>query len=107
MEAEKRTIMKPLYDVNVTSRDNLVQQAQRVDFWLFDTASKEWFTPEEFVLRYSIDLFERGWYKNIKVLNPKDGLNAADIQIQKIMEKRAVLQEKIIDYYRSKQAKLK
>ena len=102
MEAEKKTIMKPLYDINVTSRDHLVQQAQRVDFWLFDTASKEWFTPEEFEIRYSLDLFERGWYKNIKVLNPRDGLNAADIQIQKIIEKRAILQDRIINYYRLK-----
>lgn len=95
-------IPENLFDADVVAKRNLVVQACKKNYWLFDIESKEWFTPEEFDLRFTPEQYEKGWHKRIKVLDPLDGLKAAEIQTQKIAEKRLVLQARIIKYYQKK-----
>ncbi|TDO19361.1 hypothetical protein CLV32_4601 [Pedobacter duraquae] len=81
---------------------NLVIQASRSNSWIFNSVTKEWHNPEEFEAKY-IDLpFQSGWYQQFKVLNPLEGLSAADKQIQKILKKKANLIARVFKYYESK-----
>ena len=98
-------IKEQIAATNKVALGNLVVQAQRENFWLFDSTTKEWFSPEEFEKYYGSKELELGWYIKIKVLNPAEGLKGADIQIQKIVEKRGILQHRIIEYYRLQQDK--
>jgi len=91
--------------INTVALRNLVIQAQRENFWLFDSVTKEWFSPEEFEKFYGSKELEESWYIKIKVLNPSDGLKGADIQIQKIVAKRSILQDRIIKYYQTQETK--
>ena len=81
---------------------NLVIQASRTNSWIFNSVTKEWFNPQEFEAKF-IDLpYQNGWYQQFKVLHPFEGLVAADKQIQKILDKKADLANRVFNYYRSR-----
>ncbi len=83
----------------------LVKNAITKDLWLFDPASKRWFSPEEFLEMYDrYDNLDVNWIKSIEIRDPYEGLEAADQQVQSIMGRRSVFEKRIIEYYRSRSA---
>jgi hypothetical protein len=45
------------------------------------------------------------WLKAMEVLDPYDGLAAADQQVESICERRSVFEKRIIDYWKNKAIK--
>lgn len=82
---------------------NIVNDALKQKMWVFDPSTKRWFTPGEFM-----EVFERQdkldihWVDSIQVLDPVEGLEAADLQIQNLMARRAALAKRIVDYWKDK-----
>ncbi|RAJ25011.1 hypothetical protein [Pedobacter cryoconitis] len=95
-------------DVYFANRDRVlkhfVNEAIKSGYWIYEPDSKMWYTPEEFLHKYSdrkLNLRD-GWLDAFKIMNPLRGLDAADTIVQKINEKKAGFQKKILEYYQSK-----
>ncbi|MBE9599805.1 hypothetical protein [Pedobacter sp. MC2016-24] len=98
--------MEAKSDKNAKSSDlirTIVNDALKQKMWVFDPASKRWFTPGEFMEMYErYDKLDITWLDNIQVLDPIEGLEAADQLIQSIMTRRTALARRIIDYWKDK-----
>jgi len=98
--------MEAKSDKNAKSNDlirTIVNDALKQKMWVFDPASKRWFTPGEFMEVYErYDKLDIAWLDNIQVLDPIEGLEAADQLIQSIMARRTALARRIIDYWKDK-----
>lgn len=98
--------MEAKSDKNAKSSDlirTIVNDALKQKMWVFDPASKRWFTPGEFMEMYErYDKLDIAWLDNIQVLDPIEGLEAADQLIQSIMTRRTALARRIIDYWKDK-----
>lgn len=82
--------------------NTIVKKALNDKLWIFDPSIKRWFNPEEFYEQYyRYDNLDRKWIDKIQILDPMDGLKAADDQIESITARRIVFEKKIIDYYRN------
>jgi hypothetical protein len=82
--------------------ETMALQATRLNFWIFDTQTKVWYTPEEFIETFAKAPYQEGLLRRFKALDPMQGLMAADMQIEKILEKKQMLNHRVVDYYRSK-----
>jgi len=83
---------------------DFVNTALKNKFWIYKSAGKHWFTPEEFLASYktgSLNLKE-GWHEQYKIMNPQRGIAAAEIMVQELLQKRNAFNQRIIDYYQSK-----
>jgi hypothetical protein len=81
----------------------IYKQALKEKMWVFDSTSKRWFTPEEFMEMYQrYDNLDVKWIKALEVRDPYDGLDAADQQLDSICERRFVFEKRIIEYWKSK-----
>lgn len=98
--------MEAKSDKTVKSTDlikTIVNDALKQKMWVFDPASKRWFTPGEFMEMYErYDKLDITWLDNIQVLDPVEGLEAADQLIQSIMTRRTALAKRIVDYWKDK-----
>ena len=98
--------MEAKSDKNAKSSDlirTIVNDALKQKMWVFDPASKRWFTPGEFMEMYErYDKLDITWLDNIQVLDPIEGLEAADQLLQSIMTRRTALARRIIDYWKDK-----
>lgn len=98
--------MEAKSDKAVKSTDlirTIVNDALKQKMWVFDPASKRWFTPGEFMEMYErYDKLDITWLDNIQVLDPVEGLEAADQLIQSIMTRRTALAKRIVDYWKDK-----
>lgn len=91
-----------LLQQQVVAVKTLAIVANREKKWVFDSEMKEWLTPEEFEGKFIQPPYIDKINYRFKVLNPVDGLIAADTQIQQIMQKRKDLQIRVVHYYQSK-----
>lgn len=71
--------------------------------WIHDPSTKRWFNPEEFWEQYQrYDNVDRKWIDQLQVMDPMEGLTAADKQIASILERKAIFAKRIIDYWKEK-----
>ncbi|MES2826703.1 MAG: hypothetical protein V4687_01045 [Bacteroidota bacterium] len=71
--------------------------------WIFDPSIKRWHTPEDFWENYQrYDNLEREWIDALQIMDPEEGLKAADQQIESIISRKAIFAKRIIDYWKSK-----
>jgi hypothetical protein len=83
--------------------DVIVNEALRNKCWIFQYRMKRWYTPEEFKAEFSdATIYDDKWFDNFKLMDPIAGLRAADKQIEMIMEKRKVFQQRLFEYYQNK-----
>jgi hypothetical protein len=82
--------------------ETMALQATRFNLWVFDTQMKVWHTPEEFIQVYAKAPYQEGLTRRFKALDPMQGLVAADMQIQKILEKKQMLSNRVVEYYKNK-----
>ena len=69
--------------------------------WIFDPAVKRWWNPEEFMEMYErYDNMDPKWFENLQIRDPFEGLDAADVQIKDILDRKAILAKKIVDYWK-------
>jgi len=81
----------------------IVKNAINEKMWVFDPSTKRWFTPEEFMEMYErYDNIDTKWLYNIQVLDPTEGLEAADQQIESILARRRAFAKRIVDYWKNK-----
>ena len=80
----------------------VVRRAELENKWIFDSVTKEWFSPIELSTKYETVPNEEGWYLRFKVLDAVEGLKAADVQLQKILSKKLELENRVIKFYKSK-----
>jgi len=79
----------------------IYEEAKLKKQWIYDPEIKRWQNPEEFLeqqKRISGGLPDR--FSKLQVRDPQEGLEAADKQIQSIMERKAILTKRIIEYYK-------
>lgn len=79
----------------------LYEEAKFKKHWIYDPEIKRWQNPEEFLeqqKRLSGGLNDR--LAKIQVRDPMEGLEAADKQIQSIIERKAILTKRIIEYHK-------
>jgi hypothetical protein len=91
-----------LHDQQRNGVETMGLQASRFGLWVFDTQMKVWHTPEEFIGVYAKAPYQEGLTRRFKVLDPQEGLVAADLQIQKILDRKQLLSNRVIDYYKNK-----
>jgi hypothetical protein len=79
----------------------IISTAKISKCWIFNSATKTWFTPEELSEAVSSKRLEltAGWEQFYKIMNPQKGLAAAEIQLQQLNAKKVAFQQKVIDYY--------
>ena len=80
---------------------DFVKQALDAGFWIYESGSKHWRTPEEFISDYlEKRLFLKDDFQTrYRIMNPRSGLAAADVMVKKLVEKRTAFENKILDYY--------
>ena len=81
--------------------EDFIKEAKKSGYWIFSIESKNWYSPAEFITlieNKTINLRD-GWIANYKIMNPIKGLDAADIQITKLIEKRASFLRKMLEFY--------
>ena len=79
------------------------QQARDKGLWIFDTAVKRWFTPDEFLSTY--ERYTTGFETHLakmQIRNPVEGIEAAHIQIKDINARLEIFSKRIIEYYKKK-----
>jgi len=83
---------------------DFVNTALKNKFWIYQSAGKHWYTPEEFLAGYKKGYItlNTDWHEKYKIMNPQRGLAAAEIMVQELHKKRNAFNQKIIDYYQSK-----
>jgi hypothetical protein len=91
-----------LHDQQRNGVETMALQATRFDLWIFDTQLKEWYTPEEFTRMFAKAPYQEGLTRRFKALDVQQGLVAADMQIQKILDKKQLLSNRVIEYYKNK-----
>jgi hypothetical protein len=96
------TYQDSLHDQQLVGVETMALQAQRFNIWVFDSQLKVWHTREEFLKLYAKAPYQEGLTRRFKALDPTQGMVAADLQIQKILDKKQLLINRIIDYYKSK-----
>lgn len=88
---------------SITLIKAIVQNAIKSKMWVFDPSVKRWFTPEEFMETYErYDNIDTKWIDNIQVLDPVEGLEAADHQIESIIARRTAFAKRIIEYWKDR-----
>lgn len=85
----------------------LVNDAIKQNRWLFQKEIKRWYTPEEYLEymnQFSYD-GSKDWEKII-ILDPREGLLAADKMLEKLSievkdttERMIILRKRVLDYY--------
>jgi len=88
--------------VHFTNINILVKEALRHKCWIYNTATKSWYSPEEFMIKYEHSTYGQQWFADFKIMNPMAGLKAAEIQAQKLNEKKLAFQQRVFEYYQSK-----
>jgi hypothetical protein len=88
--------------IHFTNITVLVKEALLNKCWIYNSYSKEWFSPEQFLERYKDVQYQQGWIEHHKIMNPIAGLKAADLQIEKINQKRTDFQQRVFEYYQNK-----
>lgn len=100
------TLINQRYEPAIRTVDQIrgkVEQALNKGFWLYDPSDKRWWTPEEFNTHYSLTVnIKTEWLDKIRVLDPVDGLKAADHQIESITSRRTAFAQRIVDYYKNR-----
>lgn len=82
--------------------NNAIKERQ----WIFEPSTKRWFNPEEFLEMYGrYDNIDLKWFEKIDVRDPMEGLEAADMQIESILSRKAILEKRIIEYWKGKSRK--
>jgi hypothetical protein len=99
---EQGTYQNSLHDQQRIAVGSITITAIHNNQWIFDTHTKLWYSPEEFQKFYSEAPYQEGVRERFKLMNPTQGLIAADMQIQKILEKKQMLNQRVIEYYQSK-----
>jgi hypothetical protein len=88
---------------SITLIKAIVKNALNTKMWLFDPSTKRWFTPEEFMEMYErYDNIDVKWINNIQTLDPNEGLEAADQQVQSILTRRTIFAKRITEYWKNK-----
>ena len=81
----------------------VVKKAKAQRLWIFDPKVKRWWTPEEFMAQYErFENLDPKWFENLQVRDPLEGVEAADIQVKSILDRKAILIKKIVDYWKGK-----
>ena len=81
----------------------IVKNALEEKMWVFDPSTKRWFTPGEFMEMYErYDNIDPKWIDNIQVLDPIEGLKAADQQIESLLARRTAFAERIVNYWKDR-----
>ncbi|NRF37626.1 hypothetical protein HQN83_02810 [Pedobacter sp. LMG 31643] len=89
-------------DLIRTIFNNAIKERQ----WIFEPSTKRWFNPEEFLEMYGrYDNIDLKWFEKIEVRDPMEGLEAADMQIESILSRKAILEKRIIEYWKGKSRK--
>jgi hypothetical protein len=85
-----------------TNINVLVKEALRHKCWIYNTNEKIWYSPEEFMAKYEHSSYNQAWFAQFKIMNPMAGLKAAEIQAQKLNEKKLAFQQRVFEYYQNK-----
>ncbi|MBG6233515.1 hypothetical protein IWX76_000070 [Pedobacter sp. CAN_A7] len=81
----------------------VVNKANAKRLWIFEPKVKRWWTPEEFMSQYErFENLDPKWIENLQVRDPLEGIEAADVQIKSILDRKAILIQKIVDYWKGK-----
>ena len=84
----------------------IVKKAILHEQWIFIPESKRWFSPEEFMeLHIRYDNMPIAWIEALQLMDPEEGLIAADQQIESILSRKAAFAKRIIDYWKSRNLK--
>lgn len=97
--SDRKDILNSRHSISVQT---MVMDAQRKNCWIFDMNNKVWYSPEEFERSYLEVPYIEKFYERFKALDPVEGLKAADIQLQKIIQKKQDLESRVIGYYQKK-----
>ncbi|RZJ87516.1 MAG: hypothetical protein EOO20_15905 [Chryseobacterium sp.] len=85
--------------------DVIVKKAVANEQWIFIPDSKRWFSPEEFMEVHSrYDNLPIAWIEALQVMDPEEGLIAADQQIESILSRKAAFSKKIIEYWKARKS---
>lgn len=94
---------------NEPSTDNrdlcrkMVQEANRMNKWIFDPSAKAWFTPDEFQDKY--DRCRSGFedfFSQCQIRDPTDGVVAGMTRIQRMQDQLTGFMQKVATYYTKK-----
>jgi hypothetical protein len=79
----------------------IVNQARNKAFWIFDPASKIWYTPDEFHDKFHANQsgFE-GFFAQVQVRDPNDGVNAGMTRVQRMQDQLTGFMNKVVAYYK-------
>jgi len=77
---------------------DFVNKALRNWFWIYQSAGKHWYIPEEFLDYYNSGYLSLNgdWHDRYKIMNPQRGLAAAEIMVQELHQKRNAFNQRII-----------
>lgn len=83
---------RPIYDEAVSKR-----------LWIYDPEIKRWQTPEEFKKNEeNITTGDLKRYSRLKVKDPKEGIEAAFVQIEDLKNRMEIFVKRVLEYYRKK-----
>jgi hypothetical protein len=76
----------------------VADKAKAARAWIYDPATKTWYTPEEFTEAFARSYADHPLFYRVKIKNPVEGLQAGYKQLENLQARLLEFSKKVIGY---------
>jgi multidrug efflux pump subunit AcrA (membrane-fusion protein) len=93
-----RQQMQQLQKARWLTAQTLADKAKAAGAWIYDPATKTWYTPEEFIAAFNQSYADHPLFHRVRLMNPVEGLNAGYKQLENLQARLLAFSKRIMAY---------